>query len=74
MAAVPLPQIDLATGLLPGVRQVLSPNYNARPANVVPELLATRRDLEQVADGNQDAGVLSGWRRSVLGERLLAAL
>ena len=39
MAAVPLPQIDLATGLLPGVRQVLSPNYNARPANVVPELL-----------------------------------
>jgi AmpD protein len=39
MAAIPPLKIDLATGLLPGVRQVLSPNYNARPANVVPELL-----------------------------------
>jgi ribonuclease D len=41
---------------------------------LAPELLATRRDLEQLADGAQDAAVLEGWRRGVLGERLLAAL
>lgn len=39
-----------------------------------PEVLATRRDLEQLADGRRDVGVLRGWRRDVVGERLLAAL
>ncbi len=39
-----------------------------------PEILATRRDLEQLADGRQDGAVMSGWRREVIGERLLAAL
>jgi ribonuclease D len=38
------------------------------------EVLATRRDLEQVAQGKQAVSVLSGWRRAVLGDRLLAAL
>ena len=46
----------------------------ATELNVVPELLATRRDLEQLADGHPEAAVLNGWRRGVLGERLLAAL
>ena len=32
-------RIDAATGLLAGVRQVLSPNFDARPAGAVPELL-----------------------------------
>ena len=32
------------------------------------------RDLEQLADGQQDAAVMSGWRREVIGQRLLAAL
>ncbi|HET7755614.1 MAG TPA: HRDC domain-containing protein, partial [Steroidobacteraceae bacterium] len=41
---------------------------------LVPEVLATRRDLEQLADGRRDGTVLRGWRRAVLGERLLAAL
>ncbi len=45
----------------------------ATELNVVPELLATRRDLEELADG-RPAVVLSGWRREVLGERLRAAL
>ena len=36
--AAPL-RIDAATGLLAGVRQVLSPNFDARPAGAVPELL-----------------------------------
>jgi len=41
---------------------------------ISPEVLATRRDLEQLADGRRDVGVLRGWRRSVAGERMLAAL
>ena len=32
-------KIDPATGLLAGVRQVLSPHCDARPAGVLPELL-----------------------------------
>jgi ribonuclease D len=39
-----------------------------------PEVLATRRDLEQLADGREDAAVLRGWRRGVVGDRMLAAL
>ncbi|HKF97826.1 MAG TPA: ribonuclease D [Steroidobacteraceae bacterium] len=46
----------------------------ARELNLVPEVLATRRDLEQLADGHRDGTLLRGWRRAVLGERLLAAL
>jgi ribonuclease D len=45
-----------------------------RELSLVPEVLATRRDLEQLADGRRDSAVLRGWRRRVLGERLLAAL
>lgn len=39
-----------------------------------PEVLATRRDLELLAEGSRDVGVLRGWRREVVGERMLAAL
>jgi ribonuclease D len=39
-----------------------------------PEVLVTRRELEQLADGRRDVPVLCGWRRGVIGERLLAAL
>jgi ribonuclease D len=42
--------------------------------NLRPEVLATRRDLEQLADGQRAVPVLTGWRRAVIGERLLAAL
>ena len=41
---------------------------------VAPEVLATRRDLEQLAEGAREGVVLRGWRRPLLGERLLAAL
>jgi len=41
---------------------------------VAPEVLATRRDLEQLADGAREGTVLRGWRRRLLGEQLLAAL
>lgn len=39
-----------------------------------PEVLATRRDLELLAEGSRDVGVLRGWRRDVVGTRMLAAL
>ena len=42
--------------------------------NLPPEILATRRDLEQLADGRQDTAVMCGWRREVIGQRLRAAL
>jgi ribonuclease D len=40
---------------------------------ISPEVLATRRDLERLAEGDEDIAALRGWRRSVLGEKLLAA-
>lgn len=46
----------------------------ATELGIAAELLATRRDLEQVASGKQDAPPLQGWRASVVGERLRAAL
>jgi ribonuclease D len=46
----------------------------ARELQLAPEVLATRRDLEQLAAGRRDGSLLRGWRRAVLGERLLAAL
>jgi ribonuclease D len=41
---------------------------------IAPEVLATRRELEQLAGGRRDGALLRGWRQAVLGERLLAAL
>jgi ribonuclease D len=46
----------------------------AAELGLVPEVLATRRELELLADGRRDGALLHGWRRGVLGERLLAAL
>ena len=37
--ASPALKVDPATGLLLGVRQVLSPHFDARPGNAVPELI-----------------------------------
>jgi ribonuclease D len=46
----------------------------ANELNLMPEVLATRRDLEQLVEGRRDGALLEGWRRDVLGVRLLAAL
>lgn len=46
----------------------------ATELNLPPEVLATRRDLEQLVDGRQDGAVMTGWRREVIGQRLQAAL
>jgi ribonuclease D len=46
----------------------------AADLSLSPEVLATRRELEQLVEGRRDLGVLRGWRREVIGNRLLAAL
>lgn len=57
------------------VKQLATINQTvAASLELSPELLATRRDLEQLAEGRRDVPVLHGWRREVIGEKLLAAL
>lgn len=46
----------------------------AAELGIQPEVLATRRDLAALVRGERDLTVLSGWRRAVVGEPLLAAL
>jgi ribonuclease D len=41
---------------------------------VAPEILATRRELERLVAGARDGAPLAGWRREVIGARLLQAL
>jgi ribonuclease D len=45
-----------------------------RELSMAPEILATRRDIERLVAGAREGGILSGWRRAVIGERLLKAL
>ena len=42
-----------------------------RELGIAPEILATRREMERLVAGARDGGPLSGWRREVIGERLL---
>lgn len=46
----------------------------AAAADISAEVLAPRRELERLAAGERDVGVLRGWRRGVVGEQLLEAL
>ncbi len=46
----------------------------ARMLGVVPEILATRKDLAALIRGEPELRPLSGWRKSVIGEPLLAAV
>jgi ribonuclease D len=41
---------------------------------IQPEVLATRRDLIALLRGERELPILSGWRRAMIGEPLLAAL
>ncbi len=54
------------------LQQVL--RTTAEELGVVPEVLATRRDLAGLIRGSRDVAPLAGWRREVIGERLVAAL
>lgn len=46
----------------------------ATELGIQPEVLATRRDLTALVRGARNLPILSGWRRQVIGEALLAAL
>ena len=47
----------------------------ATELDIAPEILATRRDVESlVFPGRGESAVMRGWRRAVVGERLLATL
>jgi ribonuclease D len=46
----------------------------ARELELATEVLATRRDIEQLARGEAGALLMAGWRRDVVGERLLAVV
>jgi ribonuclease D len=65
----PDPAVTVLVKKLSQVNQAI-----AQELNLSPEVLATRRDLEQLAEGSREVAVLQGWRREVIGQRLLAAL
>ena len=46
----------------------------AAELGIQPEVLATRRELTAIVRGARELPVLTGWRRSVIGDPLLAAL
>ncbi|MBM4215853.1 MAG: ribonuclease D [Gammaproteobacteria bacterium] len=46
----------------------------AQELSIAPEVLATRKDLEEIARGEDAAGTLCGWRAELLADRLRAAL
>jgi ribonuclease D len=46
----------------------------AEQLQLMPEVLATRRDLQQLLNGETDVPPLQGWRREVVGEALLSLL
>ena len=46
----------------------------ASELGIQPEVLATRRELATLARGSRESILLTGWRRTVVGEPLIAAL
>jgi ribonuclease D len=46
----------------------------AKGLEINAEVLSTRRELEKLAAGKRDVSLLRGWRKEVVGEKLLAAL
>jgi ribonuclease D len=46
----------------------------AETLSISPEILATRRDLEELARGERGGPTQRGWRREVVGDTLVAAL
>jgi ribonuclease D len=59
-------QVARVTRLMSVVRK------RAEEMKIAPELLATRRDVEQLVFSGRTQNIASGWRRSAIGEELLA--
>lgn len=77
--ASPAPPLNLRTRPDPALNALVKKlsvvnQAVAAELSVPAEILATRRDLERLAEGRQDIPALRGWRKSAIGERLLAAL
>jgi ribonuclease D len=72
----PLPRRDRPDPALVATLKRLSERTQqvAAELQLAPEILATRRALERIARGDADAAPLNGWRRTVIGEALRAAL
>ncbi len=75
------PVADLEESTRPGpaqVRQMKALQQRlsaiATELGIQPEILATRRELAAMIRGTRELPVLTGWRRAVIGEPLLAAL
>jgi len=74
--AAPLPprrrpdpqQLELVARLADATRRI------GAALELAPEILATRRELERLANGHRDGPLLRGWRREVVGAELLKAL
>jgi ribonuclease D len=60
-------QLALVTKLMNVAREI------AQHAKINAEVLATRRDIEQLVFARRTEHLLSGWRRDIIGEPLLAA-
>ncbi len=60
-------QLALVTKLMNVARET------AQHAKINAEILATRRDIEQLVFAGRTEHLLSGWRREIIGEPLLAA-
>lgn len=48
--------------------------HAASDLGIAPEILATRREVTGILHGRHDLRVLGGWRRAVVGERLLESV
>lgn len=72
----PLPRREKPDpGLTMLVKKLAATNQAvASELGLSPEVLATRRDLEQLARGDTPAALVHGWRSEVIGKRLLAVL
>jgi ribonuclease D len=58
-------QLARVTNMMAVVRK------QAEEMKIAPELLATRRDIEHLVFSGRAQGINAGWRRAVIGERLL---
>jgi ribonuclease D len=55
-----------------GVKYMKVVRTEAEALGIAPEVLATRRDVEALAQGSHENALLRGWRRAVIGEKLVA--
>ncbi len=69
----PRPPNEAQKGLLKAMQDEV--NRSAAEFGIAPEIIAPKRELSAIIiAGNRDSRVLNGWRRDVIGDKLLALL